>query len=74
MDVAKDINEIKFTASLTDASARDYEATPWIRDFIVSAEKKLNCTSRSPLVQVAVIRFLFIYNKSRCEVVVRPLG
>jgi hypothetical protein len=44
VDIAKDINEIKFTASLTDATARDYEATPWIRDFIVTAEKKLNCT------------------------------
>jgi hypothetical protein len=46
--VAKDINEIKFTASLTDASARDYEATPWIRDFIVTAEKKLNCKGPPP--------------------------
>ncbi len=52
VDVSKDINEIKFTASLTDASARDYEATPWIRDFIVSAEKKLNCATRSPTPQV----------------------
>lgn len=42
VDVAKEIEEIKFTASITDASARDYEATPWIRDFIVTAEKKLN--------------------------------
>ena len=42
MDVAKEIEEIKFTASITDASARDYEATPWIRDFIVTAEKKVN--------------------------------
>jgi len=42
VDVAKEIEEIKFTASITDASARDYEATPWIRDFIVTAEKKVN--------------------------------
>ncbi len=47
MDIAKDINEIKFTASLTDASLRDYEAVPYSRDFIISAEKKLNCASRS---------------------------
>jgi hypothetical protein len=38
---------------LTDASARDYEATPWIRDFIVSAEKKLNCaTPHSTLLSI----------------------
>lgn len=42
VDIAKDINEIKFTASLTDASLRDYEAVPYSRDFIISAEKKLN--------------------------------
>lgn len=45
MDIAKDINEIRFTASLTDASLRDYEAVPYSRDFIISAEKRLNCAS-----------------------------
>ena len=50
VDVSKEINEINFTASITDASARDYEATPWIRDFIVSAEKRLNC--EAPLLTV----------------------
>ena len=45
VDVTKDLNEIRFTASVTDASGRDYEAAPWIRDFIVTAEKRLNGTS-----------------------------
>lgn len=43
VDVSKELNEINFTASITDASARDYEATPFVRDFILSAEKRLNC-------------------------------
>ena len=28
MDVTKDINEIRLTGSITDATARDYEARP----------------------------------------------
>ncbi len=42
VDLRKEINEIKFTASITDASARDYEAAPWLKDSIVTAEKRLN--------------------------------
>ena len=41
-DLRKEINEIKFTASITDASARDYEAAPWLKDSIITAEKRLN--------------------------------
>ena len=40
--MSKELNEINFTASITDASARDYEATPFVRDFILTAEKRLN--------------------------------
>ena len=42
VDLRKEINDIKFTASITDASARDYEAAPWLKDSIVTAEKRLN--------------------------------
>ena len=42
VDLRKEINEIKFTASITDASARDYEAAPWLKDSIITAEKRLN--------------------------------
>lgn len=42
VDLRKKINEIKFTASITDASARDYEAAPWLKDSIITAEKRLN--------------------------------
>lgn len=42
VDLRKEINEIKFTASITDASARDYESAPWLRDSIITAEKRLN--------------------------------
>ncbi|CAK0787514.1 hypothetical protein CVIRNUC_010734 [Coccomyxa viridis] len=45
VDVTKDINEIRLTGSVTDATARDYEAAPWVRDFIVTAEKRLNANS-----------------------------
>lgn len=45
VDLRKEINEIKFTASLTDASARDYEAAPWLKDSIITAEKRLNSKS-----------------------------
>ncbi|KAL3155581.1 hypothetical protein ABBQ38_010838 [Trebouxia sp. C0009 RCD-2024] len=41
-DLRKEINDIKFTASITDASARDYEAAPWLKDSIITAEKRLN--------------------------------
>ena len=42
VDLRKEINEIKFTASITDATARDYEAAPWLKDSIITAEKRLN--------------------------------
>lgn len=42
VDLRKEINDIKFTASITDASARDYEAAPWLKDSIITAEKRLN--------------------------------
>lgn len=42
VDLRKQINEIKFTASITDATARDYEAAPWLKDSIITAEKRLN--------------------------------
>lgn len=41
----KEINQIKFTASVTDASLRDYEAAPWLKDSIITAEKRLNDNS-----------------------------
>jgi hypothetical protein len=42
VDIAKEIGEINFVVSLTDATIKGYEAAPWLKDAIVTAEKKLN--------------------------------
>jgi hypothetical protein len=42
VDIKREINDINFTLSVTDASIKDYEAAPWIKDAIITAEKKVN--------------------------------
>lgn len=41
-DLRKEINDIHFTASVTDNSLRDYENAPQIRDGVITAEKRIN--------------------------------
>ncbi|KAK9824139.1 hypothetical protein WJX72_008067 [[Myrmecia] bisecta] len=42
VDLAKEIGEINFVLSLTDATIKGYEAAPWLKDAILTAEKKIN--------------------------------
>jgi hypothetical protein len=42
VDIKRQINEIDFILSVTDATIRDYESAPWTRDAILTAGKKVN--------------------------------
>jgi hypothetical protein len=42
VDIVKEINEITFTASLTDSTVRGYESAPYLPDAIVTADKRIN--------------------------------
>lgn len=42
VDIVKEINEITFTASLTDSTIRGYESAPYLPDAIVTADKRIN--------------------------------
>jgi hypothetical protein len=46
LDVRKEINEIHFTASITDLSLKDYNNAPYFKDALITAEKRLNANSK----------------------------
>ena len=41
MDIRKDIDDIRFVASLTDSTIRGYESAPYLPDAIVTADKRV---------------------------------
>ena len=42
MDVKRQIEDFNVVASLTDNTLRDYEAAPWLKDALVTADKKIS--------------------------------
>ncbi len=41
MDIRKDIEDIRFVASLTDSTIRGYESAPYLPDAILTADKRV---------------------------------
>lgn len=41
MDIRRDIEDIRFVASLTDSTIRGYESAPYLPDAIVTADKRV---------------------------------
>ena len=51
IDIKRQIEDFNIVASLTDNTLRDYEAAPWLKDALVTADKKISsasCFSRLP--------------------------
>lgn len=42
LDLKKQINDIDFQLSVTDASVKDYEAAPWVKDLLLTGDKRVN--------------------------------
>lgn len=42
VDVKREIEEFNVVASLTDNTLRDYEAAPWLKEALVTADKKIS--------------------------------
>lgn len=42
VDVKREIEDFNIVASLTDNTLRDYEAAPWLKEALVTADKKIS--------------------------------
>ena len=65
VDIHGYIDEFKVVASLTDNTLRAYESAPWLRDAIVTADKKVSSKPRGILHLPA--KFTVDIGKLRCS-------
>ena len=45
IDVRRQIEDFNIIASLTDNTVRDYDAAPWLKDALLTADKKISSAS-----------------------------
>jgi hypothetical protein len=66
VDYRQKINDVNFVLSGTDASARDYESVPAVKDLVITADTHVNGETACVLIEISLLRSFYARGLGAC--------